>query len=169
MNTFTAQEIEDMRRFDRELERNFCMSLEEFNQTKKRDLESKKENSHELTTKQRYYVANKEEIDARRAAYRASNREKTRAYKRAYYAKNKSDIDARNKAWKKRNVDRYATEQAVIKVAREAKGLTQKQLAKTIGVSTNAISLWENGGLKANWKKLAEVFPDFEEKIGVLS
>lgn len=49
---------------------------------------------------------------------------------------------------------------AIISKLRKAKGVTQEEVAKCVGVSAQAVSKWENGGVPDTelWPKIAEYF-----------
>jgi len=50
-----------------------------------------------------------------------------------------------------------------IKEAREAKGMTQEQFAKAVGVTQGAVAQWENGITHPSFEKLAKI----AETLGV--
>lgn len=86
---FTPEELEELRRFDEELEEDFCQTQEEIVQSRKRDraatvaaMDPKKRKIAEYQAA--YYEANKDKIAERNAAWRKANRERWNAYFREY-------------------------------------------------------------------------------------
>ena len=104
---FTPEELEELRRFDQELDEDFVQTQEEIVQSRKRDraaavanMEPEKRKIAEYQAAYReankdkiaernaaYYEANKDKIAERKAAYREANRGKYNAYQREYQRK----------------------------------------------------------------------------------
>ena len=80
---FTEEELEDMRRADEEIEREFMITSEEREEGNRRDRLSKMENSSGREAKQRaWYEANKEKVAAQKRAWYEANKEKVAAQQR---------------------------------------------------------------------------------------
>ena len=89
---FTPEELEELRRFDEELDEDFVQTQEEIVQSRKRDraaavanMEPEKRKIAEYQAA--YREANKDKIAERNAAYREANRGKYNAYHREYQRK----------------------------------------------------------------------------------
>ena len=92
---FTPEELEELRRFDENLDDSFVQTQEEIRESRKRDREAKlqaKEPEKRKIAEYRaaYYEANREKIAERNAAYRDANREKYNAYMREYMRKRRA-------------------------------------------------------------------------------
>jgi len=174
---FTAEELEDMRRFDKEIEEDFATTPEERTQAHELDIEAKTSNTAELTKPQKYYYANREKenaksrayyaihyerIRARQNAYNLDHREEKEAYDKVYRQENKELIQAQQKRYKAKNREQYAEAQSIIKPARKAKKISQRKLAQLLGVSRCTIQSWESGALKAKWELLYTILPELE-------
>ena len=86
---FSPEELEELRRFDEELDEDFVQTQEEIVQSRKRDraaavanMEPKKRKIAEYQAA--YREANKDKIAEYQAAYREANRDKYKAYQREY-------------------------------------------------------------------------------------
>ena len=86
---FTPEELEELRRFDEELDEEFVQTQEEIEASRKRDrkaviagMEPEKRKIAEYQAA--YREANKDKIAERAAAYREANRGKYNAYQREY-------------------------------------------------------------------------------------
>ena len=89
---FTPEELEELRRFDEELDEDFVQTQEEIVQSRKRDraaavanMEPEKRKIAERNAA--YREANKDKIAEYQAAYREANRGKYNAYHREYQRK----------------------------------------------------------------------------------
>ena len=89
---FTPEELEELRRFDEELDEDFVQTQEEIVASRKRDraaavanMEPEKRKIAEYQAA--YREANKDKIAERKAAYREANRGKYNAYQREYQRK----------------------------------------------------------------------------------
>ena len=100
---FTPEELEEMRRFDEELDDGFVQTREEIRESRKRDREATLQN---MTPEKRkiaeraaaYYEANKDKIAERAAAYREKHREAYNARMREYMRKWRAEKKARREA-----------------------------------------------------------------------
>ena len=117
---FTAQELEEMRRADEEIEREFRLTQEEIEMSRRRDRQAVFE----------ALPVEKRKAAAQRKAYYEANREKAAAYQKAYYEANR---------------EKAAAQQKWIADARKAKGYTQTDAARMIGTSQTSIALLESG------------------------
>lgn|GEM_PF-5257802 len=178
---WTAEELEEMRRADAEIDADFCLNdaagnLEDARAEKPRTISQKLKALYA----KRYYERNKEKVAEYHKKWRAANREKVAAYRRAYYKRNREKSAASGKAyraanrerlkkaqkeWREANRAKYAESQKRIRDRREMEGLTQKQFAKLMGVSNTTVSDWETGRRQANWELVLEVFPDLEPEL----
>ncbi len=89
---FTPEELEELRRFDEELDEEFCQTQEEIETSRERDRQAKlaqlDNRARKIAENQRaYYEANREKIAENQRAYREANREKYNAYMREYMRK----------------------------------------------------------------------------------
>ena len=120
---FTPEEIEEMRRADEEIERDFRWTRDELAASRSRDAEA---TIFQKDTRCR-------SIAEKQKAYREANKDSIAEYQKAYYEANKDSI---------------AEKQRWIREARLARGFSQRRLAMEIGVNQPSISLLESGGLK---------------------
>ena len=103
--------------------------------------------------------------DIEEALFGAYGPERRAKLEHARYVRDK---DKKNAARKKRRKENQATlteVQACIREAREARGLTQKELADMIGVHQSTLCCWENGIAAANWRRLARFLPELAAKM----
>lgn len=120
---FTPEEIEEMRRADEEIERDFRWTRDELAASRSRDAEA--------------------------TIFQKDTRCRSIAEKqRAYYEANKGSIAEKQRAYREANKDSIAEKQRWIREARLARGFSQRRLAMEIGVNQPSISLLESGGLK---------------------
>ena len=99
-------------------------------------------------------------------AYREANRERIAEYNRAYYEANRERITENQRAYREANRERIAEYQrAAIVDFRRSYGLTQRDFAKSIGVSTALVSNWECGRSPINLDKVGAVFPMLAEAL----
>ena len=117
---FTAAELEEMRRADEEIERDFHWTQEELEASRRRD---------------------------RAAVFAALPPEKHRnaAYRKAYYEANRDKVAAAKKAYREANRDKLAAAQRWIHDARVERGYTQRDLARLCGASQPTIAMLECG------------------------
>lgn len=132
---FTAQELEEMRRADEEIEREFRLTQEEIEMSRRRDRQAVFE---ALPVEER-------KAAAQRKAYREANREKAAAQRKAWYEANREKAAAYQKAYYEANREKAAAQQKWIADARKAKGYTQTDAARMIGTSQTSIALLESG------------------------
>lgn len=117
---FTAAELEEMRRADEEIERDFRWTQEELEASRRRD---------------------------RAAVFAALPPEKQRnaAYRKAYREANRDKVAAAQKAYYEANRDKVAAAQRWIHDARVERGYTQRDLARLCGASQPTIAMLECG------------------------
>ena len=117
---FTAAELEEMRRADEEIERDFRWTQEELEASRRRD---------------------------RAAVFAALPPEKQRnaASRKAYREANRDKVAAAQKAYREANRDKLAAAQRWIHDARVERGYTQRDLARLCGASQPTIAMLECG------------------------
>ncbi len=120
---FTPEELEEMRRADEEIEREFRWTNEEFAASRERDAD--------IAMSQKGNRARS--IAAYQRAYREANKDSIAAYQRAYREANKASI---------------AEKQRWIRDQRVAHGYTQRVLAEMLNTSQPTIALLESGRMK---------------------
>ena len=135
---FTPEEIEEMRRADEEIERDFRWTNDELAASRRRDadilLSRKSKRGRSIAEYQRaYYEANKDSIAEKQRAYREANKDSIAEYQRAYREANKDSI---------------AEKQQWIRHKRLNRGYSQYELAEAIGSSQAMISRLESGDVK---------------------
>ena len=135
---FTSEEIEEMRRADEEIERDFRWTNDELAASRRRDADillfRKSKRDRNIAEKQRaYYEANKDSIAEYQRTYRKANKDSIAEKKRAYYEANKDSI---------------AEKQQWIRHKRLNLGYSQYELAEAIGSSQAMISRLECGEMK---------------------
>ena len=117
-------------------------------------------------SKRAYREANRERIEEHQRAYREANRERIAEYNRAYREANRERIAEYNRAYYEANRERITESQrAAIVDFRRSYGLTQRDFAKSIGVSTALVSNWECGRSPINLDKVGAVFPMLAEAL----
>ena len=94
---FTPEELEELRRFDEELDEDFVQTQEEIVQSRKRDRAAAVANME----------PKKRKIAERNAAYYEANKDKIAEYQAAYYEANKDKIAERNAAYREANRGKY--------------------------------------------------------------
>lgn len=92
---FTAEELEELRKADEELDAEFRLTPEDLRFSRQMDreaaLEALDNKGRKIADYQAAYrEANKEKIAAQKAAYREANRDKWNAYQREYRRKKKA-------------------------------------------------------------------------------
>lgn len=95
MAFFTAEELEEMRRADEEIEANFRLTNEDIRRSRELDENAKfdrKSNKQQkiAENKRAYYEANREKIAENQRAYREANRKKINEYMRLYLRKRRA-------------------------------------------------------------------------------
>ena len=93
MSLFTAAELEELRRADAEIDKEYALTPQEIKASRKLDREAELERMDPqkrrvAAQKAAYYEANKERIAAQQAAYYEANKERIAAYQAAYYEHN---------------------------------------------------------------------------------
>ena len=132
---FTAAELEEMRRADEEIERDFHWTQEELEASRRRDRAA-------------VFAAlppEKHRNAAYRKAYYEANRDKIAAAQKAYYEANRDKVAAAKKAYREANRDKLAAAQRWIHDARVERGYTQRDLARLCGASQPTIAMLECG------------------------
>ena len=94
MTLFTPEELEELRKADAELDKQFVQTQEEINESRKRDkaflLDRLDRKSKKIAENKRaYYEANREKIAENKRAYYEANREKIAENQRAYREANR--------------------------------------------------------------------------------
>ena len=150
---FTPEEIEEMRRADEEIERDFRWTNDELAASRSRDAEvaflRKDTRGRSIAEKQRAYrEANKDSIAEYQRAYREANKDSIAEKQRAYYEANKDSIAEKQRAYHEANKDSIAEKQQWIKHRRLTRGYSQYALAEAIGSSQTMISRLESGEMK---------------------
>ena len=160
---FTAQELEEIRLADEEIEREFCMTQEEIEASRRRDRRAKFEalpieKRKAAASQKAWYEANREKVEAYKKAWYEANREKVEAYKKAYREANREKVAATQKAWYEANREKVAASQKWIADARKKAGWTQADVARMIGVSQPSVSMLEIGHMNLEkFSKRAEL------------
>ena len=147
---FTAAELEEMRRADEEIERDFRWTQEELEASRRRDRAAvfaalPPEKQRNAACRKAYYEANRDKVAAARKAYYEANRDKVAAAQKAYYEANRDKIAAAKKAYYEANRDKIAAAQRWIHDARVERGYTQRNLARLCGASQPTIAMLECG------------------------
>lgn len=114
---FTPEELEELRRFDEELDEDFVQTQEEIAASRKRDKKAVLEAMDPQARKSAEYQAayreaNKDKISERNAAYREANRDKISEWNAAYYKANKDKLAEYHTAYREANKDKIAEYQA---------------------------------------------------------
>ena len=135
---FTSEEIEEMRRADEEIERDFRWTNDELAASRRRDADillfRKSKRDRNIAEKQR--------------AYRKANKDSIAEYQRAYYEANKDSIVEKQRAYYEANKDSIVEKQQWIRHKRLNRGYSQYELAEAIGSSQAIISRLESGEIK---------------------
>ena len=138
---FTAAELEEMRRADEEIERDFRLTQEELVASRLRD---------------------------RAAVFEELPPEKQRlaAAKKAYYEANRDKVAAYQKAYREANRDKVAAAQRWIHDARVERGYTQRELAQLCGASQPTIAMLETGMIPLERCRCAQRLREILERSG---
>ena len=141
MSLFTPEELEEMRRADEEIEREFRWTPEELAASYERDrgaaLDRKDKKARRLAEYQK--------------AYREANREKVAEYQKAYYEANREKVAERQKG-------------AALRKLRRQAGYTQRALSRLSGVSQPTISQYETGAVPFDPAIFEPVFPGISRR-----
>lgn len=113
--SFTKEELEEMRRADEEIEREFRLTEEERKRSMQFDraavLGSLPRDKRKLAERNRaYYEANREKVAEYKRAYYEANREKLAEYKRAYREANREKVAERSRAYRARKRSQAAAQ-----------------------------------------------------------
>ena len=150
---FTAAELEEMRRADEEIEREFRVTPEDLRRSREQDRQAELD---ALPTAERikreyrraYYEANREKVLEYQRAYREANREKVLEYQRAYREANREKVLEGQRAYREANREKVLEGQRWMRDERVARGYTQRELAALVGVSQPAIARLETGSMR---------------------
>ena len=123
---FTPEELEELRRFDENLDDSFVQTQEEIRESRKRDREAKllamePEKRKIAEYQAAYYEANREKFAEYKAAYYEANREKIAEYQAAYYEANREKFAERNAAYYEANREKIAERNAAYRDANREK------------------------------------------------
>jgi len=135
---FTAAELEEMRRADEEIEREFRVTPEDLRRSREQDRQAELD---ALPTAERI----KREY---RRAYYAANREKVLEGQRAYREANREKVLEGQRAYREANREKVLEGQRWMRDERVARGYTQRELAALVGVSQPAIARLETGSMR---------------------
>ena len=122
MALFSPEELEELRRYDAQLDETFVETSEEIVAAYDRDkmaIEDRRDNAQKTAIDRRraYNAANREKLLEQKRVYNAANREKLRAYYRAYNAANLEKRNAQARVYQRKKQE----------VARLAKALESKE------------------------------------------
>ena len=116
---FTPEELEELRRFDEELDAEYVPTQEEIVASRKRDraaavanMEPEKRKIAEYQAA--YYEANKDKIAEYQAAYREANKDKIPERNAAYREKHREELSARARESMRRLRERRKAEKAAV-------------------------------------------------------
>lgn len=142
MSLFTPEELEELRRADEAIEREFCWTNEELEESRERDREA---------------VLGQMDRKARRLAeyqkaYYEANREKVAEYQKAYYEANLETLAVR---WRG----------AALRRLRMLAGYSQCELARLSGVSQPMISQYETGAVPFDPSAFEPVLPGLSASL----
>ena len=106
--TWTAEELEEMRQADEEIERDFALTQEDLVRSRAMDREAALQRmdnrAASIAAKNRaWYAANRDKVAAQYRAWYEANRDKVAAQKRAWYAANRDKVAAKNRAYREAN------------------------------------------------------------------
>ena len=104
---FTPEELEELRRFDEELDAEYTQTQEEIVASRKRDrkakLQAMEPGKRKIAERNAaYYEANKDKIAERAAAYREANKDKIAERNAAYRDKNRDAYNAYQREYHRR-------------------------------------------------------------------
>lgn len=98
-----------------------------------------------------------EERKAYQKEYYNEHRDQYKIYYKFYYQANKERLIRQNRELVARYRSMYAADQAWIRPAREAKGISLREMSRRLGVTPCAVRRYEIGELKAPQEKIKEV------------
>lgn len=173
---FTSEELEELRRFDEEVEEDFVMTPEEREVGNQLERQSKIDRSYgpEKTTRT-YLEKNRDRIRARNKAYYEAHKEHLRAIarenarknrkrnadrQRRYIAENKKRIEKRRRDYYERNRKKHSEAGGRMRKYRKVRKMTQKEIAQKLGVSQSLIARWEKGEFPINMERIREQLPE---------
>lgn len=105
---FSPEELEELRRFDEEIDRTFEITYEEIEASRKLDMEALEdrilpEQQSIRESKARYRERNKAKLASYYASYYRANKDSVYAAKKKYRAKDRESYNAYIKEWKRKN------------------------------------------------------------------
>ena len=110
--TWTAEELEEMRQADEEIERDFALTQEDLVRSRAMDREAALQRMDNRAAS----------ITAKNRAYREANRDKIAAKNRAWYAANRDKVAAKNRAYREANRGKRAQKNPPIDSTDKGKG-----------------------------------------------
>ena len=153
---FTAEELEEMRRADEEIEQEFHLTNDDLIREREMDreiaLERMSPEKRRIAEKQRAYrEANRDSIAEKQRAYREANRDSIAEKQRAYYEANRDSIAEKQRAYYEANRDSIAEKQRAYREAnrdkynaymREYMAKRRKARTRFAGAFTEKEELW---------------------------
>ena len=105
---WTAEELEEMRRADEEIERDFALTQDDLVRSGALDrdavLQRMDNRAASIAAQKRaWYEANRDKVAAQQRAYREANRDKVAAQQRAYREANRDKVAAQQRAYREVN------------------------------------------------------------------
>lgn len=178
---FTPEELEELRRFDEEVEEDFVMTPEEREAGEQLERQNKIDRSYGAEKTTRVYLEkNRERIRVRSKAYYEAHKEHLRAVarenarknkkrnadrQRRYIAENRKLISERRRKYCERNKTLYAAKGRLLRKYRIEAGVSQYALGKVVGVAPSTVSAWENGRFTMNLQLVKAKLPKLSEAL----
>jgi hypothetical protein len=105
---FSPEELEELRRFDEEIDRNFVITHDEIELSRKLDIEAMEgrtlpEEQSIRDSKAKYRERNASRIASYNASYYKANKDAMYAVKKLYRANNRESYNAYIKEWRRKN------------------------------------------------------------------
>lgn len=108
--------------------------------------------------RKRYYREHREKYIAYAKNYYQTHKEQFREYARYRNERNPERKRYYDRLVAQNNIARYGEKQAWIRQARIKQGVSRKELAERLGVTTGAIHNYETGRRRAPEERIKEVF-----------
>jgi DNA-binding XRE family transcriptional regulator len=159
MLLFTLEELEELRRADEEIEREFRWTNEELAESRERDREAVLDQMDGKTRgvaerNKAYYETNRERLAERRKAYREANRERVAEYQKAYREANRERMAEYQKAYREANREKLAeNKKAYYEANRERLAENKKAYYEA---NREKLAEYQKTYYEANRKKVAE-------------